>query len=683
MRLPLPAPRAQGRADPGPSLAFLADGGEAGALMRVHDWSTSPLGDPAAWPQSLRSVIGLLLGSKFPMFVAWGEELGFLYNDAYAEILGAKHPRALGARFHDIWAEIWPDISPLIDAAMAGEATYRQDLPLLMNRKGFDEQTWFTFSYSPVRDEGGRVAGMFCAVAETTARVQMERKQAFLVRLGDALRGLEGPHVLPTRAAELLGTELGADRAGYGIVDASGEAVSVERDWTGGDVPSLAGEARLLDAFGPAVIAELRAGRALVVEDCQVDPRTADPAYLPTWRGIETRALVVAPLVRSGRLAAILYVHSRHPRRWTSAEVELVEEAAGRTWDAVQRAWAQAELRESEGRLQLALDASGMVGLYDWLVPEDRLFADARFARLFGVEPERAAAGAPLADFTRVIHPEDGPRVEAAMNRTVATGEPYEAEYRLVQADGEVRWVAARGRCLYGPDGAPTRFSGTVVDITKRKQAEERQALLSREVDHRAKNALSVVQAALRLTRAPDLPAYIREIEGRVAALARAQTLLAEEQWAGADLLTLVRGELDGFLARDGGRSQVTAEGPTVALPAGAAQPFAMAMHELATNAVKYGALSTPTGRVAVSWRVEGSRPGRLRLRWAETGGPPIQRPPERRGFGTRVLDGTVRAQLGGTLSLGWEPSGLVGEVDVPLRLEPAPADRWNESGGG
>jgi hypothetical protein len=92
--------------------------------MRTHNWSASPLGDPSTWPQSLRSVVGLLLGSKFPMFVAWGEELSFLYNDAYTEILGAKHPRALGARFHDIWAEIWPDISPLIDAALAGEATW-------------------------------------------------------------------------------------------------------------------------------------------------------------------------------------------------------------------------------------------------------------------------------------------------------------------------------------------------------------------------------------------------------------------------------------------------------------------------------------------------------------------------------------------------------------------------------
>src|ERR1043166_107816 len=156
-------------------LEFLAGGGHVGALMRAHDWSASPLGPPTEWPQSLRTVVALLLQSRFPMFVAWGEELGFLYNDPYAEILGAKPPRALGARFYDIWSEIWPDISPLIDTAMAGHATYREDLPLVMNRKGYDEQTWFTFSYSPVRDESRAVAGMFCAVFETTQKVLAER----------------------------------------------------------------------------------------------------------------------------------------------------------------------------------------------------------------------------------------------------------------------------------------------------------------------------------------------------------------------------------------------------------------------------------------------------------------------------------------------------------------------------
>src|SRR5690349_18792749 len=112
-----------------PGLTFLAGGGEAGAIMRGLDWAASPLGRPETWPQSLRTVVSLLLTSKFPMFVAWGPELAFLYNDPYAPILGAKHPMAMGRRFEDIWFEIWHDIKPLVDRALAGEATFHEDLP--------------------------------------------------------------------------------------------------------------------------------------------------------------------------------------------------------------------------------------------------------------------------------------------------------------------------------------------------------------------------------------------------------------------------------------------------------------------------------------------------------------------------------------------------------------------------
>ncbi|MDN4058847.1 ATP-binding protein [Massilia sp. YIM B02769] len=154
---------------------FLSGGGEAGAMMRAHDWSRSPLGDPRGWPQALRTVVALMLNSKFPMFVAWGEELAFLYNDAYIEILGDKHPSSLGAPFKDIWGEIWGDIGPIVERALQGEGTWWEKLPLLMNRHGYDEQTWFTFSYSAVRDDSGAVGGVYCACVEATEQVLGER----------------------------------------------------------------------------------------------------------------------------------------------------------------------------------------------------------------------------------------------------------------------------------------------------------------------------------------------------------------------------------------------------------------------------------------------------------------------------------------------------------------------------
>lgn len=146
--------------------------------MRDHDWLNSPLGRPDSWTQSLRAIVSMMLNSKFPMFVAWGQELGFLYNDAYAHILGNKHPAALGGRFQEIWSEIWADILPIIEQALDGHAVYYENLPFTMHRRGHDEETWFTFSYSPVRDEDGQVGGMFCACTETTEQVLAERHRA-------------------------------------------------------------------------------------------------------------------------------------------------------------------------------------------------------------------------------------------------------------------------------------------------------------------------------------------------------------------------------------------------------------------------------------------------------------------------------------------------------------------------
>lgn len=160
------------------SAAFLTGGGEMGVLMRAHDWSTSPVGAPETWPQSLRSVVQLMLSNRQLMFVAWGPKLAFLYNDGYAPAFGRKHPWALGRPFREVWSEIWADIEPLVTAALAGETTFSENLHLVMERNGHPEDAWFTFSYSPLRDESGAVAGMFCAGIETTGQVLAERRIA-------------------------------------------------------------------------------------------------------------------------------------------------------------------------------------------------------------------------------------------------------------------------------------------------------------------------------------------------------------------------------------------------------------------------------------------------------------------------------------------------------------------------
>ena len=158
-------------------LAFLSGGGETGALMRAHDWTQTPLGPPENWPQSLRTLIGLMLGSNQAMFLIWGPERIKFYNDAYAPVLGKRHPAAMGTRFNDIWTDIIDDVGPLVDRAYAGQSTLMENMPLRMFRNGYWEETHFTFFYTPIRTEDGAVGGMFCACADTTARVRAEAER--------------------------------------------------------------------------------------------------------------------------------------------------------------------------------------------------------------------------------------------------------------------------------------------------------------------------------------------------------------------------------------------------------------------------------------------------------------------------------------------------------------------------
>jgi signal transduction histidine kinase/DNA-binding response OmpR family regulator len=189
----------------GDALAFLQGGGELGTLIRAKDWSQTPLGPPESWPQSLKTTLGIVLNSRYPMFVFWGPELIKIYNDGYRPITGHKHPWALGRPAREVWPEIWRDIEPLVARALAGDPTYSDDLMLFMERSGFREEVYFTFSYSPVPDESGGVGGMFCACTETTARVIGERRLRTLRDLAASPADARTVDAACTLSIEVLG----------------------------------------------------------------------------------------------------------------------------------------------------------------------------------------------------------------------------------------------------------------------------------------------------------------------------------------------------------------------------------------------------------------------------------------------------------------------------------------------
>jgi two-component sensor histidine kinase len=261
---------------------------------------------------------------------------------------------------------------------------------------------------------------------------------------------------------------------------------------------------------------------------------------------------------------------------------------------------------------------------------------------------------------------EDLPILRAAIEDYFAGRRPsYEVEYRVRRRDGAVRWISSRGRLTRDPEGRPIRMTGVIWDATERREADERQRLLLAELDHRVKNTLSRVQSMLAqsLRGARSMKEFARAFEGRIAATARAHGLLTRHSWRGADLRDIALQEL----APHAEVGSVQAEGEPVRLDAASAVSFAMAFHELTTNAVKYGALSRPGGRVAISWRREA---GRLLLSWTETGGPPVE-PAPRRGFGSLLIERGLAYELRGEARLEFLPEGVRCLVEAPLG-EPA-----------
>ncbi|MHB0770413.1 HWE histidine kinase domain-containing protein [Bradyrhizobium sp. 5.13L] len=326
-----------------------------------------------------------------------------------------------------------------------------------------------------------------------------------------------------------------------------------------------------------------------------------------------------------------------------------------------------AKLRESEQRRSMAI-AAGKMGSWDWdWISGDWMWDEGQY-RIFGVSAEIFAVNP--ANVQALLHPDDVDQLRKAIAEFNKGTRSYETEFRIVRPDGEVRWCVGTAAATVDESGRVVRVSGVTVDITERKRAEERQNLLAREVDHRAKNALALAQSIVRLTRADEVKAYVNAVEGRINALARVHTILSLSSWQGAELSRLIEEELAPYSL--GG--QIRLAGPEVQLLPATAQTLALALHELFTNSAKYGALSTRSGRLAIDWQVEDEV---LTLRWEESGGPLVMAP-KSRGFGTRSLLASVESQLGGQAQFDWRAEGLLCRLEVPLTRKTAALGKFD-----
>ena len=397
------------------------------AMSRQHrafPWADSPVGRPEDWDTSLKTLVPIMLASSQPMFVVWGPSRTLLYNDAYADILGNKHPDALGRDFLEVWHEIRGELEPMVAAAYRGEPWQMDHIELWMERRGFREEAHFSFFYAPVRAESGEVGGFFCACNEITAQILAERRLAESEsRHRGVLANMDEGFVLLNRNFTILAVNAAATR----MTGLGREQLIGRNHWA---------------CF----------------------PGTEDAPVGRMYRRVmaEQRADVLEHMYR--------YPDGRE--QWLEVRAFPVSEGMSAVFrDVTGRKRLEQRAAASVERVQLALDAGAIVGTWVWDIPSNTVVADERFAISFGLDPAQVAAGVPLEAVFDAVHPDDFERVKDVVYTAIERRAPYRCQYR-VGRDGNYRWVEASGRIDVDAEGRPTRFPGVLLDIEDRRRVE-------------------------------------------------------------------------------------------------------------------------------------------------------------------------------------------------------------------
>ncbi len=413
-----------------------------------HPWGETDLGPREQWPVSLRTTVDLALSSRFPMFILWGDAQTFLYNDSYAPFLGTRHPSALGQPICEVWPEIWDDLKPLIDRALAGETVSVEDMHLVMTRNGYAEDTWWTFCYSPLRDDEGRIVGVLDIAVDTTQKFKDARRI--------------------TEESERLSESQSRFNA---LVSATSDVIyQMSADWR--EMRQLDGRGFLVDTDTPSV----RWIESYIPEEDQ------QIVYDAIERAIDSKGVFM--LEHRVRLADGTV-------GWTASRAVPVLDAGGEIveWfgtatDITQSYLAREALATSREKLELATRAARM-GQFDYWPQTGQLEWDDRCRALFGLSP--GASVTYETAFLAGLHPDDREGADQAVRAALdPSGSPlFDTEYRTVGIeDGEVRHIHAQGIAIF--DGRhPIRLIGTVQDVTANRLAQ----ISLREVEERLRLA--------------------------------------------------------------------------------------------------------------------------------------------------------------------------------------------------
>jgi PAS domain S-box-containing protein len=586
--------------------------------IRDFDWAKTAVGHTDEWPVCLRCAVDIVTASPVPMVLLWGPTGVMIYNDGYAVFAGSRHPKLLGMPVLEAWPEAAEFNRRVLDTALAGEAMSFRDKHFSLKRRGVPEDVWMNLDFSPIRDEDDKPTGVLAIVVDTTPWVHAERAQ---------------------RESESRFRTLADNIAAFAwMADEIGNIYWYNKRWfdyTGlpFDEPKQWGWPQLQHPDHVDRVME-KINRCLTTGEVWEDTfplKGRDGVY----RWFLSRAMPIRD--EGGNVI-----------RWFGTNTDITE-----------------HLEEAERNTQLATivgtSADAIISMStDGIIQSWNPGAE----NMFGYTADEV-----IGKSERLLFADDAGDEFEEKYRHLMHGKHVLRDTMRRRKDGSMLDVAINVAPMRRPDGI-FGFSAIFRDITERKRVEKHLRMVMRELSHRTKNLLAVIVAMVRQTArtSTDVSVLQSQLIQRLQSLSASHDLLVAEDWTGASLEELVRAVLQPFIGNSS--EALECRGQPVFVNATAAQNLGLALHELATNAAKYGALSTSAGRVLVSWGFEPDDNGTLRLvlRWEERGGPNVE-PPSIKGFGHVVIERVVGQALSAKVEYQFAPEGVQWSISMPLEF--------------
>lgn len=605
----------------------VASKGEMLDLIEAFDWSATAIGPIAGWPPAFVKTTRLMLASDIPMVMLMGPAGVLVYNNAYAEFAGSRHPDILGADVSAAWPEIAEYNLDILNTVLGGEIVKRRNQLLTLNRNGRTEDVWLDLEYSPVLDSGGAPIGELVIFSEITDRVKTQ----------NAL----------VRTEENLAFALSASGLGIWDWDVANDSVTSDRNF-----------ANLFGVDPERALAGVSSDEFLAT----VHPEDRDGLRQAIERALETGEEIHQEyrLLRADGSITWVLALGRPANRDTVPATRL----PGVALDITDRKKQEFALKESEAKFRAIANTLPQM-LWSTLPDGFHDYYNDRWYEFTGVPPGSTDGEG----WNGVFHPDDQERAWGVWRHSLATGEPYRIEYRLRHRSGEYRWTLGQALPIHDEWGNITRWFGSITDIHEDKMAAVEREIVAQELSHRIKNIFSVINGLVSLTGRshPEMRPLTDELRSRITSLGLAHDVIREnERYGQGDHgLNSLRTLLERLMSpyhRDGD-DRVAITGDDVEIDDRAATPLALLFHELATNAAKYGSMSKLDGRIAIDIR-RGERD--VEIDWFEAGAAKGgQASPG--GFGSRLIALSLESQLSGRFERSWRDDGLLIAISIPL----------------